>query len=61
MDCVINLQLSNYDIESNQVKAFNKPLGLIDQNQDITLDEIVNRIASLSKEERSELDRKSVV
>lgn len=55
MKCILNLQLTNYDVDTGKKKTFNVPLGPVEENQQLTVDEIAQMIASLSQEERSNL------
>lgn len=55
MECIINLQVTNYDIDSGKNKTFNIDLGSVDKNQPITVEDIAKRVASMSKEKRSVL------
>lgn len=55
MECTINLQLTNYDVDLGKKESFNVPLGSVEKNQQITVEDIAKRIASMSKEERSVL------
>ena len=53
MECIINLQLTNYNVDSGKKETFNVSLGSVEENQKITVEDIAQRIASLSKEDRS--------
>lgn len=55
MECVINLQLTNYNIDSGKRNTFNVPLGSVEKNQKLTVENIAQMVASLSKEDRSNL------
>ena len=55
MECIINLQLTNYNVDSGKRKTFSVPLGSIEKNQKITVEEIAQMIADLSPEKRSNL------
>ena len=55
MECVLNLQITNYNVTSGKKETFNVPLGSVEENQKITVEEIAQMIAALSPEKRSNL------
>ena len=55
MACEIKLQITNYNVEKGKKENIFIPIGMVDEQQPLSIEQIANFVANLSKEDRSVL------